>query len=188
LQFGGRPAFMTRLILAATLGANYGVYGPGFELCENAPREPGSEEYLNSEKYEIRIWQLDQPHSLRELIARVNRIRRENTALQSDRNLRFLNVDNDQLICYAKHSEGNTILTVVNLDPHHAQTGWIEIPPDLLEVAAHESFQLHDLLTDARYLCHGPKVYVELNPQVVPAHIFRLRGQVKREHDFDYFM
>lgn len=190
LQFGGRPAFMTRLILAATLGSNYGIYGPAFELCENAPREPGSEEYLNSEKYEIRCWQLDQPHSLRELIARVNRIRRENTALQSDRNLRFLNVDNDQLICYAKQSEAqrNTILTVVNLDPHHAQTGWIEIPPDLLEVAAQESFQLHDLLTDARYLCHGPKVYVELNPQVVPAHIFRLRGQVKREHDFDYFM
>ena len=190
LQFGGRPAFMTRLILAATLGANYGIYGPAFELCENVCRDSGSEEYLNSEKYEIKFWQLDQKDSLRELIARVNRIRRENAALHSDRRLRFLTVDNEQLICYAKQSETprNTILVVVNLDPHHVQTGWIEIPAELLEVTAHESYQLHDLLTDARYLCHGPKIYVELNPQSVPAHIFSLRGRVKREQDFDYFM
>jgi starch synthase (maltosyl-transferring) len=190
LQFGGRAAFMTRLILAATLGANYGIYGPAFELCENVSREPGSEEYLNSEKYETKFWQLDQPDSLRELIARVNRIRRENAALQSDRSLRFLTVDNEQLVCYAKQSETprNTILVVVNLDPHHVQKGWLDIPATLLEASAHESFQLHDLLTDARYLCHGPKIYVELNPQSVPAHIFRLRGWVKREQDFDYFM
>ena len=190
LQVGGRPAFMTRLILAATLGANYGIYGPAFELCENVSREPGSEEYLNSEKYEIKFWQLDRKDSLRELIARVNRIRRENAALHSDRSLRFLTVANEQLVCYAKQSETprNTILVVVNLDPHHVQTGWIEIPTALLDVTAHESYQLHDLLTDARYLCHGPKIYVELNPQSVPAHIFRLRGWVKREQDFDYFM
>ena len=190
LQFGGRPAFMARLILAATLGANYGIYGPAFELIENIPREPGSEEYLNSEKYEIKFWQLDQKDSLRELIARVNRIRRENTALHSDLSLRFVPVDNEQLICYAKQSETprHTILVVVNLDPHHVQAGWIEIPAELLKVTAQESYQLHDLLTDARYLCQGPKIYVELNPQSVPAHIFRLRGRVKREQDFDYFM
>ena len=190
LQFGGRPAFMVRLILAATLGASYGIYGPAFELCENQAREPGSEEYLNSEKYEIKLWDLEQKNSLRELIARVNLIRRENAALQSDRGLRFIPVDNDQIICYAKHSEKppNTIVTAVNLDPHHVQTGWLDLPLDMLGVSAAESYQLHDLLTDARYLCRGPRVYVELNPQSVPAHIFRLRGRVKREQDFDYYM
>jgi starch synthase (maltosyl-transferring) len=190
LQFGGRPAFMVRLILAATLGASYGIYGPAFELCESQAREPGSEEYLNSEKYEIKFWDLEQKNSLRELITRVNRIRRENAALQSDHSLRFVPVDNDQIICYAKLSEKppNTILTAVNLDPHHVQSGWIDLPLDVLGVPAQEPYQLHDLLTDARYLCHGPRIYVELNPQIVPAHIFRLRGRVKREQDFDYYM
>ena len=190
LQFGGRPAFMVRLILAATLGANYGIYGPAFELCESQAREPGSEEYLNSEKYEIRFWDLEQKSSLRELIARVNRIRRENAALQSDRGLEFVPVDNDQIICYAKHSEKpqNTILTAVNLDPHHVQSGWVDVPLEVLGVGATEPYQLHDLLTDARYLFHGPRIYVELNPQIVPAHIFRLRGRTKREQDFDYYM
>jgi starch synthase (maltosyl-transferring) len=190
LQFGGRPAFMVRLILAATLGASYGIYGPVFELCESQAREPGSEEYLNSEKYEIKFWDLEQKNTLTELIARVNRIRRENAALQSDRGLRFLSVDNDQIICYAKQSEKppNTIVTAVNLDPHHVQSGWIDLPLEVLGVPAQEPYQLHDLLTDARYLCHGPRTYVELNPQIVPAHIFRLRGRVKREQDFDYYM
>jgi starch synthase (maltosyl-transferring) len=190
LQFGGRPAFMVRLILAATLGANYGIYGPAFELCESQAREPGSEEYLNSEKYEIRFWDLEQKSSLRELIARVNRIRRENAALQTDRGLEFVPVDNDQIICYAKRSERpqNTILTAVNLDPHHVQSGWVDVPLKVLGVTSTEPYQLHDLLTDARYLFHGPRIYVELNPQIVPAHIFRLRGRTKREQDFDYYM
>jgi starch synthase (maltosyl-transferring) len=190
VQFGGRPAFMVRLILAATLGASYGIYGPAFELCENQAREPGSEEYLNSEKYEIKFWDLEQKNSLRELIARLNRIRHENAALQSDHSLRFVPIDNDQIIVYAKHSEKppNTILTVVNLDPHHVQSGWIELPLEVLGLTPQEPFQLHDLLTDARYLWHGPRVYVELNPQTIPAHIFRVRGRVKREQDFDYYM
>ena len=190
LQVGGRPAFMMRLILAATLGASYGIYGPAFELCENQAREPGSEEYLNSEKYEIRFWDLEQKNSLRELIARVNRIRRENVALQSDRSLQFAPVDNDQIICYAKRNEEppNTIVTAVNLDPHHVQSGWIDLPATVLGAAAEESYQLHDLLTDARYLFHSPRIYVELNPQIVPAHIFRLRGRIKKEQDFDYYM
>jgi starch synthase (maltosyl-transferring) len=190
LQFDGRPAFMVRLILAATLGASYGIYGPAFELCESQAREPGSEEYLNSEKYEIKLWDLEQKNSLRELIGRVNRIRRENAALQSDHSLRFVPVDNDQIICYAKLCDKppNIILTAVNLDPHHVQSGWIDLPLDVLGVPVQEPYQLHDLLTDARYLYHGPRIYVELNPQIVPAHIFRLRGRVKREQDFDYYM
>jgi starch synthase (maltosyl-transferring) len=190
LQTGGPPAFTARLILAATLGANYGIYGPAFELCENRPREPGSEEYLNSEKYEIRTWGWDAPGSLRDLIARVNRIRRDNPALQGDRSLRFHPVDNDQLICYSKHTAdfSNIILTVVNLDPHHTHTGWLELPLAQLGLEADQPFQVHDLLSDARYLWHSQRGYVELNPQVMPAHIFRIRKKIRTEQDFDYFM
>jgi starch synthase (maltosyl-transferring) len=190
LQFGGRPAFMTRLVLAATLGANYGIYGPAFELCENMAREPGSEEYLNSEKYEIKRWDLEKPDSLRELIARVNRIRRENRALQSDRNLSFYPVDNPEIICFGKWTEDldNIIVVAVNLDPHHTQSGWVELPAEELGLDPKQPFQVHDLLTDARYLWHGTRNYVELNPQSSPAQIFRVRPRVRHEQDFDYFM
>jgi len=189
LQNGGPPAFAARLILAATLGANYGIYGPAFELCENRPREAGSEEYLNSEKFETRTWDIDSPGSLKDLIARVNRIRRENPALQGDRSLRFHPVDNEQLICYSKHTAdfSNVILTVVNLDPHHTHSGWLELPLAELGLAA-EPFQAHDLLSEARYQWYSPRNFIELNPQVVPAHIFRIRKKIRTEHDFDYFM
>ena len=190
LQFGGRPAFMARLVLAATLGASYGIYGPAFELGENTAREPGSEEYLNSEKYEIKHWNLDQPGSLKELIARVNRIRRENRALQSDRSLRFHPVDNPDIIAYSKTAEdrSNVILVVVNLDPHHTQSGWVDLPLEELGLDPQQSFQVHDLLTNARYLWHGPRNYIQLNPDSVPAQIFRVRHRIRREQDFDYFM
>jgi starch synthase (maltosyl-transferring) len=190
LQFGGRPAFMTRLVLAATLGASYGIYGPAFELLEARPREPGSEEYLDSEKYEIKHWNRDHPDSLKELIARVNQIRRENPALQSDRTLRFHETDNEQILCYTKQSEDldNLIAVVVNLDPHHVQSAWVRIPIEALKLDSSESYQAHDLLTGARFLWHGEPNYVQLNPQVTPAHILRLRRRVRREQDFDYFM
>jgi starch synthase (maltosyl-transferring) len=190
LQFGGRPAFMARAVLAATLGANYGIYGPAFELCENNPREPGSEEYLDSEKYQIRQWDLERPDSLKDFIARLNRIRKENRALQSDRSLRFYPVDNDEIICYSKATSdhSNVILAVINLDPYHTQSGWLDLPLEELRLDPLEPFQVHDLLTDARYLWHGPRNYVELNPHIVPAHIFRLRHRIRREQDFDYFM
>lgn len=190
LQFGGRPAFMARLVLAATLGASYGIYGPAFELCENIARDPGSEEYLNSEKYEIKHWDLERPDSLKEFIVRVNRIRRDNPALHRDRGLLFHNVDNPELICFSKRTEDltNVIVVVVNLDPHHIQSGWVELPMEDLGLDLHQPFQMHDLLTDARYLWHGTKNYVELNPHSVPAHIFRLRRRVRREQDFDYFL
>jgi starch synthase (maltosyl-transferring) len=185
LQTGGRPAFMTRLVLAATLGANYGIYGPAFELCENVAREKGSEEYLNSEKYEIRDWNLQDPASLREFIARINRIRRENKALQSDRSLRFHQTGNEELICYSKKldDQSNLILTVVNLDPHHRQSGWVELPLKELGLDPQQPFEAHDLLTDAHYPWHGPRNYVELNPHSVPAHVFRLRQTIRREQD-----
>jgi starch synthase (maltosyl-transferring) len=190
LQHGGRPAFMARLILAATLGASYGIYGPPFESCENQPREPGSEEYLNSEKYEIRHWDWLAPNPFRDLIARVNRIRRENPALHHNHSLRFHPVDNDQLIAYSKLSDdhSNLLVTVVNLDPHHTHHGWLELPLEQLHISHHQSYAMHDLLTDAHYLWQGPRNFVQLNPHFVPAHIFRVRRQVRSERDFDYFL
>jgi starch synthase (maltosyl-transferring) len=190
LQAGGRAAFGIRLILAATLGASYGIYGPVFEACENTPREPESEEYLNSEKYEIRHWERGTPYPLQDLIARVNRIRSENPALQSDRGLAFVPIDNDRMLAYTKSSEDetNTILTIVNLDPHHVHRGWIELPSDELGIDANQTYQAHDLLTGARFLWRGRRNFVELDPEYSPAHIFRLRQRVRTERDFDYFM
>jgi len=191
VQSGGRPAFRARLALAATLGANYGIYGPAFELCENRPRSPGSEEYLNSEKYELKHWEIDRPDSLREYIARVNRIRRENPALQRDRNLVFHAVDNPQLIACSKATDDlfNIVLTVVNLDPHWTQSGWVEVnTPSLGIEDPHQPYQVHDLLDDARYLWQGRRNYVELNPDKSPAHIFRVRRHVRTEQDPDYFL
>ena len=190
LQFGGRPAFMARLVLAATLGSSYGIYGPAFELCENRPREPGSEEYLDSEKYEIKSWDIARPDSLKDFIARVNRIRRENAAFHSDWSLRFHEVDNEQLICYSKRTDdlSNVVLVVVNLDPHHTQSGWVEFSLEELGIDPQKPYQMHDLLSDARYLWQGSRNYVELNSQIVPAHIFRMRRRVRTERDFDYYM
>ena len=190
LQMGGQPAFMVRLVLAATLGANYGIYGPAFELYENQPRELGSEEYLDSEKYEIKHWDIKRTESLKDFIARVNRIRRSNPALQSDWSLRFHTSDNDQLICYSKHTEdlSNIIVVVVNLDPHHTHAGWIELPLSDMGLDPQRPYQVHDLLSDARFLWHGPRNFVEINPHVVPAHIFQVRRRVRTERDFDYFM
>jgi starch synthase (maltosyl-transferring) len=190
LQFGGRPAFMARLVLAATLGANYGIYGPAFELGEHRAREAGSEEYLDSEKYQIRNWDLQNPESLKDFIARINRIRKDNPALQSDGGLRFHEIDNDQMICYSKETEEreNIIVVVVNLDPHHIQSGRVRLLFEDLDLERGRSHQFHDLLTDSRYLWQGRQNTVELNPHVVPAHIFRLRRRVRREQDFDYFM
>ncbi len=176
LQHGGKPAFMIRLILAATLSPSYGIYGPAFELCENVPRELGSEEYLNSEKYEIRSWDLKSPDSLEGLISRINRIRKKNPAFQYNHHLKFHPTDNPQLLAYSKSTEdgSNVVLTVVNLSPHYVHSGWIELSLEDLGLPAGKSFQMHDQLTDTRFLWHGSKNYVQLNPQVLPAHIFSI--------------
>ena len=190
LQVGGRPAFVIRLALAATLGANYGIYGPAFELHENRPREPGSEEYLDSEKYQIRVWDVERADSLRELIARVNRIRRDNPALHEDGRLRFHHADNDMILCYSKTTPDlrNLIVVVVNLDPHHTQSGWVELPLADFDLDPHRPYQAHDLLSGARYLWSGARNFVQLNPHGLPAHIFRLRRHIRSEHDFDYYL
>jgi starch synthase (maltosyl-transferring) len=188
LQTGGRPAFMARLVLAATLGANYGIYGPAFELCEGRPREPGSEEYLNSEKYQIVHWDMTRGDNLAELIGRVNHIRRDNQALQSDADLEFHTTTNDQLLCYSKQSGSNLMVVIVNLDPYHRHSGWVEIPADRLGIEANRPYQVHDLLGEGRFLWHGERNYVELDPRIVPAHIFRVRRWVRTEHQFEYFL
>jgi starch synthase (maltosyl-transferring) len=189
LQTGGRAAFMIRFILAATLGANYGIYGPAFECCEGAAREQGSEEYLNSEKYELKHWDLDCPSSLKGLIARINRIRRENPALHSDANLHFHETDNSQVICYSKASSdlSDVVIVVCNLDPFHRQTGWIELDLMSLGLDASRSFQAHDLLSEGRFLWRGSRNYFELTPESLPAHIMKVRKYVRTERDFDYY-
>jgi starch synthase (maltosyl-transferring) len=190
LQFGGRAAFMIRLVLAATLGASYGIYGPAFELMEHEPREPGSEEYLDSEKYQLRHWDLERADSLCDFIARVNGIRRDNAPLQSNRGLKFHRIDNGSLIAYSKTDAERTeaLLMIVNLDPHHVQAGWVELDLSVIDVTAEQSFQVHDLLSGTRYLWKGARNYVALDPQHTPAHIFRIRHRVRSERDFDYFM
>jgi len=190
LQQGGRPAFMLRLVLAATLGANYGIYGPAFELCENRAVAPGSEEYLDSEKYQIRAWNLDSPNSLAKLIAQVNRIRRENPALHGDWSLRFHPADNDQIIVYSKMTDDllNIIVTVVNLDPNRTQSAWVDLPLDVFHLDPRQPYQMHDLLTDTRYVWRGPRNWVELSPLRMPAHVFCLRRRVRSENGVDYFV
>jgi starch synthase (maltosyl-transferring) len=190
LQVGGRPAFMIRIILAATLGASYGIYGPAYELCENAPYQPGSEEYLNSEKYELKHRDLDAAWSLKNLIARINRIRKENPALQSDRNLRFHGTDNPSLICYSKATEdlSNIIVVIVNLDAFHPQAGWVDLDLQSLGLDATHAFEVHDLLGEGRYLWQGARNYIELLPESLPAHILHVRPWVRKETDFDYYL
>ena len=190
LQFGGRPAFVQRFVLAATLGASYGIYGPAFELAEGRPAKPGSEEYLDSEKYQIRDWNLDDPSSLKDLIALVNRARRENRALQHDRNLVFHATDSHHLLCYSKATpdHSNVVLMVVNLDPYHPQSGWVELDTEALGVAPGAPFQVHDLVTGARYMWEGASNFVQLDPHQIPAHVFRVRSRVRTEQDFDYFL
>ena len=190
LQVGGRAAYMVRFVLAATLSASYGIYGPAFELCENAPFQPGSEEYLNSEKYELKHRDLNSAGSLKDFIARINGIRKENAALQSDRNLRFHETDNPTLLCYSKATDdlSDVIVVVVNLDCFHAQTGWVQLDLKSIGLDANRAFQAYDLLGEGRYLWHGPRNYVELTPGSLPAHIFRVRRWIRTERDFDYYL
>jgi starch synthase (maltosyl-transferring) len=181
LQDGGRPAFAIRYLLASTLGASYGLYGPAFELSEHVPREAGSEEYLHSEKYEIRRWNLDDPQSLRALITRMNAARRTHPALQRDDTLRFHDTDNPQLLCYSKTSTdgADVVLTVINLDPHWKQGGWVDLDLAALGLARGAAFEVHDLLSGARYSWRGHRNYVELDPQRVPAHVFEVTKTVE---------
>jgi starch synthase (maltosyl-transferring) len=190
LQLGGRSAFILRLMLAGTLSASYGIYGPAFELGVNEPREPMSEEYLDSEKYEIHHWDLEQPRSIRPFIQRINRIRRENPALQQTRNLMFHPVDREEILCFSKYTDdfSNMIVVAANLDPHHTHATWVRLPFEEMGLKPEPTFQMHDLVSDARYLWHTDHNYLEIDPKVVPVQIFRVRRRMRTESDFDYFM
>ncbi len=176
LQEGGRPAFMQRLILAGTLTANYGVYGPAYELGENTPMKPGSEEYRNSEKYEIRHWDRNASHSLAPLMTKLNQIRNGNPALQTNERLCFHDVDNPHLLCYSKSTadHSNTILVAINLDPSQEQAGWIDLDLGELAIPYNRNFDVEDLLTGKHYQWHDRSNYVALRPETMPAHIFRV--------------
>ncbi|MFW5950730.1 MAG: alpha-1,4-glucan--maltose-1-phosphate maltosyltransferase [Gemmatimonadota bacterium] len=204
LQTGLKPVFLQRLVLASTLAASYGIYGPAFELMESRPRGE-KEEYLDNEKYQLRDWDLE-ADNIREYIRRVNRIRRENPALQHNRSLRFHQSENDQVMAYSKWShadgrpytyrygeerpgdDGNLVLVVMNLDPRHTQSTLVHLPLDEWGIGWHDSFEVHDLMSGSRYVWRGGANYVELNPHAFPAHIFRvLRGGPRDEHAREEF-
>ena len=178
LQDGGRPAFMIRVALAATLSSLYGIYS-GFELCENQAL-PGREEYLDSEKYQFKERDWDAPGNIKDWIARLNKIRRENRALQFYDNLQFHHADNDAILFYAKMtaSRDNIILVVVNLDPHRKQSSYLDVPIDQFGPMEADIYQVHDLISGTRYTWRGRRNYVELDPEIQPAHIFRVRRWV----------
>jgi starch synthase (maltosyl-transferring) len=160
-------------------------------LVEGRAREFGSEEYLDSEKYQIREWNLKDPESLEDIITTVNRIRKENPALHTFKNIKFHTVENDNLIAYTKSSDDNKniILTVVNLDPYHTQSGWMRLPLEVLNLdEGSRSYQVYDMLGESWYIWHDEWNYVELNPHILPAHVFKIRKKVRTEQDFDYYL
>ena len=189
LQYEGRPAFITRVVLAATLSSNFGIYGPAFELCV-AEAITNKEEYLNSEKYEIKRWDWNKEGHLKDILARLNKIRKENPSLHMTRNIRFCQIGNDNLLCYYKATGdfSNIILVVVNLDPYHTQSGCLQMPLDELGIDKGKSYLAHDLLTGDKYVWQGETSYIELNPNNSPAHILKIHRQLCREQDFDYFL
>jgi starch synthase (maltosyl-transferring) len=185
---GGGPAIFTqRLILAATLAASYGIYGPSYELMENVQR-PGVEELARNEKYQLRGWDITRPDSLRHVIARINRIRRGHPALHDLRSLRFHRTDNDLVMAYSKRRGDNIVLVVVNLDPHHTHRAWLDLDLVVLGIEPEHTFQVHDLLSGARFSWRGPRNYVELAPHEMPGHIFEVRRFARSENQFEYFL
>jgi starch synthase (maltosyl-transferring) len=176
LQHGGRPAFLTRLILAATLSPNYGIYGPAFELTEARALVPGQEEYLDSEKYQIRSWDPTSPDSIASVVTRINGIRHEHRALREAGVLMFQGVDNDQILAYSRSAEDGSdpLLVFVNLDPKRVQAGWTDLDVAALGLGPDQPYEVHDLLSDGRWLWQGRRNFVELRPQEMPAHVLTL--------------
>jgi starch synthase (maltosyl-transferring) len=176
LQHGGRPAFEVRLVLAATLAASYGIYS-GFELCENVAVRPGSEEYLDSEKYQIKVRNWNQAHQLRELIARVNEIRRAHPALQQNATLAFHETDNPSLLWFSKTEGTDRVFVVANTTPGFMQHGFVEVPVRELGIPPTASYVVEDLLDGACYTWHGARNYVKLDPAERMSHIFVVGGR-----------
>ena len=174
LVSGGRPAFEVRLVLAGTLAASYGIYS-GFELCENVPLRPGSEEYLDSEKYQIKPRDYNAPGNLKELIARVNEIRRAHPALQQNATLSFYRTDTPQLLCYGKTAGSDRVYIVASTDPHWEQAGWVQFPTWEVGLGPRDSYAVEDLLDGAVYTWTGEWNFVRLGPGLGMAHIFALK-------------
>ena len=173
LQTGHEPQFLIRYFLAATLSSNYGIYGPSFELMDHAPF-PGKEEFLNSEKYEIRYWDWEKTNKLTYLISLVNRIRKENIALQTTNKLTFCTVNDDAIMAYVKASGDNKLLVVVNTDAYQRRAALVQVPIWQLGIGPDQPYRMHDLLTGAYYTWQGEWNYVELDPYVLPMHLFRI--------------
>ena len=187
LQFGGKNAFAVRLVLAATLSTSYGIYGPAYENAANEALE-GKEEYADSEKYEIKEWNWENP-PLKDLIAKVNSIRRENPALQIFRNLHFYRIDNEYLLYYGKITPdlSSIILVVVNIDPFHSQSGNMQVPIKDLQIDPEQSYLMYDLLGGERFVLTGSTNFITIDPRNSPACIFRVHRHLKRESDYDYY-
>ena len=173
LQHGGRPGFRVRLVLAATLSPVYGIYS-GFELCEGTPVRPGSEEYIDSEKYQLATRDNNAPGNIKQDVARLNRIRRENPALQTLTNLEFVATDFDGILAYRRFAPNSEILVIVNLDPHAAHETMVDVPIDRLGIGATDPYEVADLLSGSRYTWRGRKNYVKLDPTERVAHVFRI--------------
>jgi starch synthase (maltosyl-transferring) len=180
LRGQGAPAFRLRLALAATLSATYGIYGPAYELLENSPRDVDSDEYLNSEKYELKHWNIDSKTSIAPFIAKINQIRRNNRALQSNESLLFHETDNPMILCYSKSAGDNVIVVLLNLDATYVQSGWAMLNREALRIDEHfcqntDHFEVHDLLADVSYQWRKERNFVRLDPAANPAHVFELR-------------
>lgn len=173
LQTGHEPQFLIRFFLAATLSSNYGIYGPSFELMEHVPF-PGKEEFLNSEKYEIRHWDWNKTNKLTYLITLVNRIRQENVALQTTANITICTVNDDAIMAYLKVTANNRLLIIVNTDAYSRRAGMVQVPIWQLGIGAGQDYTVRDLLTGASYTWRDEWNYVELDPYVLPMHLFRI--------------
>ncbi|HLC41911.1 MAG TPA: alpha-amylase family glycosyl hydrolase, partial [Methylomirabilota bacterium] len=188
LQQGGPPAFKMRLVLAATLSSTYGIYN-GFELCENAAI-PGTEEYLNSEKYEHKVWDWDRPGNIKDYITRVNQIRRDHPALALYENLTFYPAEDDNVLFYGKMTpaKNDVILVAVNLDPFAPHESVVHVPLDEIGLGEDETYEMHELITGTRSLWKGATHRIALDPAVEPAAIFEFRRWKHREQDFVYYV
>jgi starch synthase (maltosyl-transferring) len=188
LQQGGRAAFLMRAVLTTLLSPVYGIYS-GFELCESAAL-PNKEEYLDSEKYQWKERDWNAPGNIKGFLTALNRIRKENRALHAFRNLKFHSSESDQILFFSKITEAhdNILLVAVSLDPYSAQSGIVQVPLDLIGCAPDETYQVHDLLTDQRYLWSGSRNFVQLHPDERIAHVFRVRRKAFHETDFETYV
>jgi len=189
LQVGGRPAFAIRLVLAATLSSSYGIYGPPYELCIGAA-EPASEEYQHAEKYELRAWDREAPGNLKGLITALNRVRRENPALQQTNNLQFYPTDSESVIFYGKSAADGSpaVLVAVNLDPFHPCQARLQVPLEQLGIDPGPSYLVQDLLSGENLIWQGAWNALKFDPARAPARVFRVRSWLRKEADFDYYL